>query len=311
MTDSHADVDPAGTNLARLLTDLANDPAAPPSTVTPSSVIAAARAAVADSTVPVVPAGDLAVRDDLAIKRAGRRRAGLIALVAAASVAGIAAVVIPLSLSGGSSTSTSADAGRVAAGPATSAPRLPQDAAALAVPSPEVPSLAAGQPEADGSADAGGADAGGAADGSAAAGGAAITCWPVLNDQASAALISALPPGAFGPPTPLIAACGRDPVGGAVLAGSSPGGVLVVRVSRAAPGECLGFEETAVRCAPMNDGAYVATDSAAGQTVFAYGNGYQVEVGGRSTNDGLTAVSAGLSADQLLTAARAVLGALE
>ena len=50
-----SETDPAGAQLARLLTDLANDPAAPPSTVDAQSVIRAARsAAVADEGQPSV-----------------------------------------------------------------------------------------------------------------------------------------------------------------------------------------------------------------------------------------------------------------
>ena len=53
---------------------------------------------------------------------------------------------------------------------------------------------------------------------------------------------------------------------------------------------------------------YVAND-AGNLSVYAYGNGYEVEVGGRPAT-GIAPIPSGLTADQLSSAAAAVLGAI-
>jgi hypothetical protein len=329
--------DPQAAQVARLLTDLANDPAAPPSTVDVRSVIRAARAAAnadgsaADGSAdddaagpPVVGAPDVAPPDEVLRFRPSRRRRTLVALLAAASLAAVAALVIPLSLSGGSSTNTSADAekavaesaaGDQAAAGAPAGPRVPAAAPELGiVPASTAPSAAAG-----------GAAGSAAADSAAADGfSAPADCWPSLSGPVTRALRDALPAGAFGAADPLIGACSGVPVGGGqLLAGPSPvdaaasapddspgtpaDAVLVVRISRADPGACLGADPGGARpCVPQVDGTYLATDGPGTPTVFAYGNGYEVAVGGSPA----TGAASGLSADQLMAAARAVLSAL-
>ncbi len=112
-------------------------------------------------------------------------------------------------------------------------------------------------------------------------------------------------------------------MGGALLLGNSPvvddaatvpadsaantDTALVVRITRADPGACLVADSpTGIRCAPGQDGTYLATDDPGGPMAFAYGNGYEVAIGGSPD----TGAATGLSADQLAVAARAVLGAL-
>jgi hypothetical protein len=138
----------------------------------------------------------------------------------------------------------------------------------------------------------------------------------------AAALVAALPAGAFGDPQPLTGDCSGVPVGGVLLRGSSPAvatatvaaesaatpaTALVVRISRADPGACIAADPTTgPGCAPGQDGTYLRTDGPGGPTAFAYANGYEVAVGGSTDTGAVT----GLSADQLAVAARAVLGAL-
>ena len=81
----------------------------------------------------------------------------------------------------------------------------------------------------------------------------------------------------------------------------------MVRIRRADPGACVTADPaTGVRCAPQQDGTYLATDGPGGPTVFVYGDGNEVAIGGSPD----TGAATGLSADQLAAAARAVLGAL-
>lgn len=316
--------------LSALLTDLADDPQAPPSTVSPLSVIAAARRPSGDHAVdPVVgdrpgsaatePAATAAgATDDGSVTelRARRRRRVLAGLVAAACLFGVGVVVIPLALNSTPSvTSSAVDANRLAeAATAASAapaqpepgPAAPESEAALAqgsaaaeggapqsgAPEPggeqDSPGFAASSPEAD----TGLADAGGLAG-----------CWPPLDDAATAALRAALLAGAFGAPVPLVDVCEPAAIAGAVLAGGVPDSGVVVRVTAAEPGACI----TAVGCVAV-DGGYVATDASGNPVGYAYGNGYQVAVGGSTVQ---ASAGSGLSAAQLMTAAQELLAALQ
>jgi hypothetical protein len=313
--DGHGDDDQAQ-SIAGLLADLADDPEAPPSTVTASSVIAAARAEQSDAGNRPT---DVASRRRLRLvggdaAGASRRRTGLIALVAAASVAAIAAVVIPLSLNTGS-TNTSALGGREAAADSQSV-TAPTEAAMQAAPAPSEADLSA--PVAPSAADSAttAADAAGAAESRAAGGApaaAAESCWPALSSKAAAALTAALPSGAFGEPQPLQQGCGADPVAGATLPGTKPGTELVVRVSEAAVGACARTSGEAVsRCVAAGpaDGEYVGTDAAGTETAFAYGGGYEVAVGGPTASAGVPATPTGLTTEQLQSAAGALLDAI-
>jgi hypothetical protein len=323
-----SETDPAGAQLARLLTDLANDPAAPPSTVDAQSVIRAARsAAVADEGQPSVaaPAADDPAPAEVLQFRPSRRRKMLVALLAAASLAGVAALVIPLSLSGGSSTSTSADAERAVAESAADEPAaggaaapLPDKAAApdLGISSAAAADAATGSAPAAGSAPREDAQADGFA--------AAADCWPALTEPVARALVAALPAGAYAEPQPLANSCPAEPsspVGGALLPGSVPpadatatvaaaesaGTALVVRISTADPGACVKVDlVTGPRCAPQLDGTYLATDGPGSPTVYVYGGGHEVAIGGLPDSG----ATSGLSIEQLTAAAQAVLGAL-
>jgi hypothetical protein len=334
--------DPQREQINRMLTDLANDPAAPPSTVDALSVIRAARAAAAGAAPQDQPTGtdepaessnavpetDEQMPTDVLRFRPRRRRTTVVALLAAAGLAAVAALVIPLSLPGGSSTGTSADAERAvaasAAGDLAAAPVPPTVPAAAPAPGATPPAV----PEVPPAATAGSAGAGAAA-GSAAAENAPVDgftvgapCWPTLSAPVAAALVAALPAGAFGDPQPLTGDCSGVPVGGVLLRGSSPAvatatvaaesaatpaTALVVRISRADPGACIAADPTTgPGCAPGQDGTYLRTDGPGGPTAFAYANGYEVAVGGSTDTGAVT----GLSADQLAVAARAVLGAL-
>ncbi|WP_447153662.1 hypothetical protein [Nakamurella sp. GG22] len=337
MRDGQGD-DPEAQTLAGLLADLADDPEAPPSTVTAASVIAAARAGQAGQSER--PADD-APRRGLRVIGGGaagtpRRRTGLIALVAAASVAAVAAVVIPLTLNTGA-TNTSALGGREAAADSQSA-TAPTEAAMQAAPAPPAADLSApaASDVGSGSAHSGSANSGDASSGRAnsdAAGSAAgsaeaqpdaaepgsttaESCWPALSPTAAAALTSALPAGAFGKPQPLLQDCGADPVAGASLPGTGPGTELVVRVSKAAAGACARASGEAVsRCVAAGDGQsaegeYVGTDAAGTVTAFAYGDGFEVAVGGPTASAGVPAAPTGLTTAQLQSAAGALLDAI-
>jgi hypothetical protein len=260
----------------------------------------------------------------------------VLALVAAASVVAVAALVIPLSLSGGSSTSTSADAERAvaasAAGDLAGGDRAGGDKAAGVAPE-QSPAAAAAPDLGMSSAAAAGPAAPPAADGSAAAGHApaenapadgftaGADCWPALSDPVALVLDTALPAGAFGDLEPLTGDCAAVPVGGALLparippdgataslpAASAADAALVVRISKAAPGACVDPDRlTGVRCARQLDGTYLATDGPGAPTVYVYGGGNEVAIGGSPA----TGAGSGLSVDQLTAAARAVLGSL-
>ena len=115
------DFDPGEHRLASLLADLADDPGRPPSTVTAESVLAAVRAQGSPAIRPSGSRPDGALRidrsngDSVAVSAAQRRtastaldagttsvfrgrRAVLVGVLAAACLAAVAAVVIPLSL---------------------------------------------------------------------------------------------------------------------------------------------------------------------------------------------------------------------
>jgi len=361
--------DDDGAGLGRLLTDMADDPDAPPSSVSAASVIAAARAprdggppAVSPSVSPAVspvlsatsgaggvpavrsadraePSGPdsgasvgelhvLSVQRD-ADRRARRRRTMIFGGLAAACAVAVAAVVIPIAVSNSSSTTSAgsaadqspAQAPARAESAAAAAPSADAEApadqgsgAAAAVPTVDPSNPDANRPPPGENAlsqtvpvPGGTAPTEGA--GAAAGGGAAASCWPALSDAASAALVGALPAGAFGAPGPLGLGCPADPVGGAQLAGAAPDTQLVVRVTRADPGACAqAASETGARCVARGGDQYVAND-AGNLSVYAYGNGYEVEVGGRPAT-GIAPIPSGLTADQLSAAAAAVLGTL-
>ena len=368
MTGSTDPDDLGGADLGRLLTDLADDPDAPPTSVSALSVIAAARSGARPAepaptaAEPMVPAGAesagstaagsapptvgelhvLTARQD-ADRRAKRRRTFLIGGLAAACAVAVAAIVIPLAVSKSASTTSAG------ASPDTSQAGAPAQAsqaggAAAAAPSAES-SAQAGLAATDQS-QAGGTAAptvnplnpdenrpppgesaltqtvpvpGGtaptnahtAAAGGVAPGGApATSCWPALSDAASAALVAALPQGAFGPPGPLGLGCPADPVAGASLTGTAaPDAQLVVRVTHAEPGACAqSASETGAKCVARGGDQYVSNDSG-NLSVYAYGNGYEVQVGGRPAT-GIAPIPSGLPADQLSTAAAAVLASL-
>jgi hypothetical protein len=355
--------------LRRWLQTLADDPDAPPTTVTAETVLTAARTehggqpqvaapretgrtGAADPTADRPGHGRPATRGPESrgpdsrgpesrgpdfrgpvsggpagrpgtARAAYRRRTGLIALVVAAAVAGIAAIVLPLTLGGVGSTTTASDSagGSVVTGSAAGRSGAGQSSAAAA----EAPT--AGRLPATGSAAASGpagvsapAAAAGAlpsdaAQGDAASPGAgsaeaASSCWPPLSPAAVTALTQTLPPGAFTTPVPLDGGCEQDPVAGAVLPGSVPGTELVVRVVRAEPGACArSAGEAASRCVAAGGDRYTATDASGGVTVYVYGGGREVAVGPLTSIDGVPSVPTGLTADQLDAAARAVLGA--
>lgn len=354
------DLDGAG--LGRLLTDLADDPDTPPTSVSALSVIAAAKAAtsggspefgdrlpvVPTSRAPAVPSsgpvatasagapasvGDLhvrSVRQD-AERRAARRRTMLFGGLAAACAVAIAAIVIPIAVSNSSSTTSSSAAADQSAARAesagTAAAASSAEAGAGAGAGAEqdgggaaaaVPTIDPANPDADrpppgesalsealpvpGAPTAGG-------EGTDTGGGPAASCWPALSDGSTAALVGALPADAFGEPGLLGLGCPTDPVGGAQLAGTAPDTQLVVRVTRADPGACArSASETGARCVARGADQYVSND-AGNLSVYAYGNGYEVEVGGRPAT-GIAPVPSGLDADQLSVAAAAVLGSL-
>lgn len=336
-----ADRDGAG--LHRLLGDLADDPGAPPSSVSGLSVIAAAKAGsgasggapVAGSVAGTAGATHLqSLRADTE-RRAGRRRTMLFGGLAAACAVAVAAIVIPIAVSTSSSTTSAgaaADQTVARQGAGTAAPDgsdsggADQEGGAAAPPSvdPSNPDANRPAPGENALSRALPAPGGGVAPDGAGANEAAAGCWPPLSDQASAALVAALPAGAFGPPGPLGLGCPADPVGGAQMIGTSPDTQLVVRVTRAEPGACAAAagataagatgasesaaSEAAARCVARGGDQYVAND-AGNVSVFAYGNGFEVEVGGRPAT-GIAPVPSGLSAEQLSAAAAAVLAAL-
>ncbi len=266
-------------------------------------------------------------------QRSRRRRTTILIGLAAACVVAIAAVVIPITLSSSGGTTTSAgSAADTVAGRASSAA-----AAAPSGESAEGESDAGGQ--AQGQADAGssatidpanpdanrpapgenaltqtvpvpgGAVPTGAVPTEATAGGAATSCWPALSDASAAALVGSLPAGAFGAPGLLGLGCPTDPVAGAELAGTAPDTQLVVRVIRAEPSACAqSASETGAKCVARGGDQYVSNDGG-NLSVYAYGNGYEVEVGGRPAT-GIAPIPSGLTADQLATAAAAVLSTL-
>ncbi|HEY5881027.1 MAG TPA: hypothetical protein VIU11_19100, partial [Nakamurella sp.] len=270
-------------------------------------------------------------------RRARRRRTVLLGGLAAACVVAVAAVVIPLTLSNSGGTTTSADraaatsvaaAQTEAGGPAAAVP--PDGSEAQGEQESQQEATDQDQPGAGSSAtidpanpDANrpppGADAltqtvpvpGGTApaDAGAGSGGVATSCWPALSDAASAALVGSLPSGAFDAPGLLGLGCPAEPVAGASLAGTTPDTQLVVRVVRADPGACAqSSSETGAKCVARGGDQYVSND-AGNLSVYAYGNGYEVEVGGRPAT-GIAPIPSGLTADQLAAAAAAVLGTI-
>jgi len=343
------ELDPDEQRLASMLADLADDPDSPPSAVTVDSVLAAVRAqapaadasgplpaldvsvphvsvphvSAADVPVPEVPVQDGAAGSGGSVvdgrhRFHGRRRAVLVGVLAAACLAAVAAVVIPLSVRSSNTTSaesalntiadTASVAGQAGEVPGQSASDLSVPAAAGSVPAqPPVPA-------GSGLADAAVPDqplppeaAGGSAAGSLAC------AWSPLSVGATAALTRSLPSGRFGAPGELIAGCAAEPVAGARLPDST-GGSLVVTVVTAKPGACasgssnLDATETGVRCVSQGPGRYLSTGTGGAQTAYIYGDGLEVAVGKDQSATGLPE-GAPLTADQLSAAAQAVLTA--
>ena len=336
--------------LTALLTDLADDPAAPPSTVSPLSVIAAAKKSAAGpvpdpDTRSETSVGQAAARVDAGADRAGapggagsadgkpagvpgqeepvvdlrsrRRRRLLTGLVAAACVFGVGVVVVPLALNGNSAvTSSSADANSAVEAADAGTAESGAAAAASVPPAPDqqapdnaelaAPAGTAGPPGSD-AAGSGTDQAGPGAAGSSPTvdGGpgdaGVLTCWAPLDDAVTADLLAALPAGAFGDADLLVDGCDPAGIAGGVLSGQTPSAGLVVRVTAAEPGACVSI----VECTSV-DGGYVA-DTPGGPVAYAYGNGYQVAVGGSSAQ---APGGSGLSSTQALAAAQAVLAAL-
>ena len=313
--------------LAALLAELADDPDAPPSTVTAASVLAAVHAQAHEAeTAGRVPApgvsgrttgsgGSLsggAVVDGR--KRFRPRRPLVVGVLAAACLAAVAAVVIPLSLRS-SETTTSAESAldtaansAAAAGPAEEVPR--QGAADQSAPDQSAAGSAVAQaPEA-----ATGQDDAAVPSEPTDAGGNAVCAWSPLSADAAAALTQSLPPGRFGTPGELIAACVAEPVAGARLPDTT-GGSLVVTVVTAKPGACasvasnLDATETGIRCVSQGSGRYLSTAAGGTQTAYAYAGGLGVAVGKDQSGSGLPEGDP-VTEDQLLAAAEAVLGAL-
>ncbi len=279
----------------------------------------------------------LAVRQD-ADRRTRRRRNGLIGGLIAACAVGVAAIVVPLTVSNsGSNTSAAPDAaarasaetaaanaggtaagGTVAAGTGAPAAEAEQDIGAEANPTGGAGTATVDPSNPDANRPPPGEGAltevlpvpeGVAPTDTGTGGGVAVSCWPALSAAAAAALVGSLPDGAFGPPGLLGLGCPADPVAGASLAGTAPDTQLVVRVIRAEPGACAqSASETGARCVARGGDQYVTNDSG-NLSVYAYGNGYEVEVGGRPAT-GIAPIPSGLSADQLSVAAAAVLGTL-
>ncbi len=305
---------PSGEHLRRALSDVASDPSAPPSTVTATSVIAAARSTVERP-------------DELAARRARRTR--VLAVLVAASLAGLAAVVIPLALRSTTSTTastTASNAGSVSAGSdsagsAGEAFPAPASAAAAGAAGLATSSAAAGGPALDPSrvadqagrsadvrepssaagTDGAGTDAAGALvpsemaaeagpaaedPGQAGQSATAALCWLALPEPVVAAVVAALPPGQFGAPGPLTLACPPTAVAGAELPGVRPGTGLVIRISTAAPAACLSAAADGTwsgaatgSCVARPDGTFVAPSDANPQTVYGYDGTVEVAVG--------------------------------
>jgi len=330
--------DPEEQHLASLLADLADDPDAPPSTVSAASVLAAVRAQApaADAAGPVptldvstpdvstldVSALDVSAGSDGTVvdgrhRFQGRRRAVLVGVLAAACLAAVSAVVIPLSLRS-SDTATSAgsapdSASAAVAGQAGQVPgqsAADQSAAGSAAGSAlvQTPEAASGQADAalPGEPPAP-TDAGGNAASSAGC------VWSPLSADAATALTRSLPPGRFAAPGELVTACAAEPVAGARLPDST-GGSLVVTVVTAKPGACasgssnLDATEAGIRCVSQGSGRYLSTDAAGAQTAYAYADGLEVAVGKDQSGTGLPE-GAPLTADQLQAVAQAVLAA--
>lgn len=313
---------------------------------TATAVVPAGRAAEVESTDRPSPPDQASVGElhglsaqQDAERRARRRRTTVLAGLAAACVVAVAAVVIPITLSNSGGTTTSAGSAAD-----NSAARAPSAAAGGAVPPAgsegSAGSEAPAQPEATGQAQGEASAAasatinpanpdanrpppgenaltqtvpvpGGPAptEGSDTGGGVTTSCWPALSDAAAGALVGSLPAGAFGAPGLLGLGCPAGPVAGASLTGTTPETQLVVRVTRAEPGACAqSASETGAKCVARGGDQYVANDSG-NLSVYAYGNGYEVEVGGRPAT-GIAPIPSGLTADQLSAAAAAVLATL-
>jgi len=312
--------DPGEQRLASLLAELADDPDAPASTVTAESVLAAVRAQSGTAAAGVV------VVDGR--KRFRGRRGVVVGLLAAACVAAVAAVVIPLSLRSSETTTSAESASATDQGSAQSRNASSEVFAAQSATAPQ-------QSAADLSAPAAGsmaAVAPGVASGQSDAGlpgeppaptepevstSVAGCAWSPLSTASASALTASLaqsfPAGRFGAPGPLIAPCPAEPIAGARLPDAT-GGSLVVTVITAQPGACASgssttdVTESGVRCVSQGSGRYLSTDTGGEQTAYAYGGGLEVAVGKDLLGTGLPA-GAPVGADQLLAAAQAVLGA--
>jgi len=331
--------------LAALLAELADDPDAPPSTVTAASVLAAVHAQAHEAeTAGRVPAPGVSGRTTGSggalsggavsggalsggtvvdgRKRFQPRRPLVVGVLAAACLAAVAAVVIPLSLRSSETTTSTESAlhttanSAAAAGPAEEVPR---QGAANQSPADQ----SAADQSAAGSAVAQAPEAADGQDDAALpseptaptdAGGNEVCAWSPLSADAAAALTQSLTPGRFGTPGELIAACAAEPVAGARLPDTT-GGSLVVTVVTAKPGACasgssnLDDTETGTRCVSQGSGRYLSTDAGGTQTAYAYAGGLEVAVRKDQSGSGLPEGDP-VTEDQLLVAAQAVLGAL-
>ncbi len=303
-----ADLDPRSRRLAELLRDLADDPAAPPSSVTPLAVIAAARRAAAGPARDGTAASDTHGPSAPAATPWFRRTRLLIGAAVAASVVAIAAIVIPIAARSGPSTTAGSAADNLdSAAVSAAAPAAGSDqratsgdsaAAELAQPSSAASSAASAAPtSAAGGGRSGDASAGGGAappTGSAAqesAAGAAPdadTCdWPLLDDGAARAAVAAFPAGRVTGSATAEGPCAGDRVGAATFVDEQGSGDVVVLVSRAGVAACtLEAPAAAGPCALASDGTYrVPAGPDGAQRVYVYGDGYQV--GGRHGRHGL------------------------
>ena len=102
----------------------------------------------------------------------------------------------------------------------------------------------------------------------------------------------------------MTADCEPAPVGGALLPGTAPGTVLVVRVSAAVPGACVSDTSIGTACVARGDDVYVAQMTAGSPVVFAYGDGDQVVVSGWPGAGDSVAIPSGLTVEQSAAVAR-------
>jgi hypothetical protein len=108
----------------------------------------------------------------------------------------------------------------------------------------------------------------------------------------------------------LTADCEPGAIGGVILPGTAQGTVLVVRVSAAAPGACVSDTTDGTACAARGDDIYLASDATGSPVVYAYGKGNQVVVSGWPASGDSVAIESGLTVEESVGAAEAMLGAI-